>query len=141
MVRVPDRKGLRDGRVLDAELTAGPDGELEHDLPALQALREELVGTEVLERDDLQFRGVLSNARNLEGVEDRDSPVTLLRVEEGIPDRQGDLVAQLGRTDGVAIDQHVGHGRILTRRYMATETTGPRIHSKPWTTRFSAPNG
>ena len=111
-----ERKALGDGRVLDSELTAGSDGELEHDLPALQALREELVRTEVLERDDLQVRRVLPNARDLEGVEDRDPAIALLGVQEGIRDRHRDLVAQLGRANRVAVDQDVGHGRILTRR-------------------------
>ena len=141
MVRVADRKALGDRRALDPELTAGSDGELEHDLPPLQSLCEELVRAEVLERDDLQIRCVLPHPRDLEGMEDRDPAVALLGIEEGIRNRHRDLVTQFGRAHRVAVDQHVGHGRILTRRYMATETTGPRIHSKPWTTRFSAPNG
>src|SRR5437667_203401 len=83
--------------------------ELEHDLPALQALREELVGAELLERQDLQIRCVLANARDLERVKDHDSPLVLLRVEEGIRDRHRHLVAKLWRAHCVAVDQHVGH--------------------------------
>ena len=114
MVCMSDRKALRDGGALDPELAAGANSQLEHDFPPLQALSEELVGTEVLERHDLQLGRVRSHARNLEGVEDRDPAVTLLGVEERVRDGNGHLVAQFGRSDRVAVDQHVGHCRILT---------------------------
>ena len=114
-------------RALDPELTARSNGELEHHLPTLQATSEELVRTELLERHDLQRRRVLADTRNLQGVEDRDAAVALLRVEEGIRNRHRYLVAQLRGADRVAVDQDVGHDRILTP---ARGAKGPCIDSK-----------
>ena len=110
MISMPDRKALGDDRALDPEVAASSDCELERDLPAPEALREELVGTELLEGDDLQFGRVLSNSRDLERVEDHDPPVALLCIEEGIRDRYRHFVAQLRCANRIAVDQHVGHG-------------------------------
>src|SRR4029077_14690494 len=54
MVRMPDREALGDGGALDLEPSAGSDGQLEHDLPVLEVLREELIRADLLERKDLQ---------------------------------------------------------------------------------------
>ena len=105
-----DREGLRDRRLHDAHFAAGTDGELEHNLPASQALRVQLVGAELLERDDLQLGRVRADARNLQRVQNHDPAIALLRVEKGVRDRHRHFVPELGRTNGVAVDQDVGHG-------------------------------
>ena len=94
----------------------------------------------MLGRDDLQLGCVLTNAGDLQRVQDDDPAIALLRVEERVRDRDVHLVSQLRRTDRVAVDQDVRHGRILTAsrfgpvpcqtRDVSAKPTGPRIDSK-----------
>src|SRR5439155_17806376 len=98
----------------ETELAASAQRDLELDLPPLLPLREQLVRAELLERNDLELRRVLAHTRDLERVQDHDAPVALLRVQKRIGNCDGHLVPQRGRADGVAVDQNLGHGTILT---------------------------
>ena len=109
-----DGERRRHGSLVDPELATSAHRDLELDLPSLLALREELVGSELLERHDLELRGLLAYPRDLERVQDGGAPVALLGVEERVRNRDRHLVPKLGRADRVAVDQDVGHGAILS---------------------------
>src|SRR5206468_9191440 len=102
VVRMTDGEGRRHGHLLDPQLATGSQRDLELDLPTLLALRKELVRAEALQRDDLELGRVLAHARDLERMEDHRPATVFLRVEELVRDRDRNLVAELGRADGVA---------------------------------------
>ena len=110
VICMSERERRRNRGPLDPELAAGAYNQLELDLPALLAGGVELVGTELLDRDDLEPRSRLAHARNLERVDDHGTPSALLRVQEGIRDHDGHLMAELGRANRVTANQKVGHG-------------------------------
>jgi hypothetical protein len=110
VIGVGDRERRRHRRHGDPELAAGTQRELELDLPALLPSGVELVGAELLDRDDLELGSGLAHAGNLERMDDHRPPSVLLGVQEGVRDHHRHLMAKFRRTNRVAANQNVGHG-------------------------------
>ena len=93
----------------DPELAHGADVELAVDRPGRQALRDEVVATELLAEQALEVGGLLGDAVDLEHVGQHRAAAVGLEVEELVADPERDLVAQLGRAQRVAADEDRGH--------------------------------
>ncbi len=109
-----DGERRRHRGLLDPELAASTHCDLELDLPPFLALSEELIGAKLLERNDLELRRVLADTRDLERMQDRNTPAALLRIEERVRNGNRHFMPKLGRANRVAVDQDVGHGAILS---------------------------
>ena len=109
-----DGEARRHRRPFEPELATGAQREVELRLPCGQAAGDQLVDPQLLERDDLELRRVLSHARDLARMENHDAAPVCLGVEERVRDRDRDLVPKLRGADRVAVHQQVGHAAILT---------------------------
>src|SRR5439155_11185084 len=107
------RKRARHGRLLDAEREDGAHSDLVVDLQPAHAAAPQLVRTELLVRVELEAEPV--EAGGLERAHDDVSDTVMLRVQEGVADRDRHLVAKLRGAQGVGVDQDVRHRGTLTR--------------------------
>lgn len=85
------------------------------DLVDVVDLAQDVRDREALGRDDLDAGSNLDDAVSLDAPHDRDASPTDLCVDEGVADRNLDLVSQLGAALAVADEEHVGHGRAAYR--------------------------
>src|SRR3954467_1674683 len=96
---------------MEVEPAAQTRAELEVDLVAGHAGRDELVEPELLAQHQLDIRHGAREPGALEAVRQPDAPAAGLGVEERVADRERDLVAHRGRALGVAVEEDVvGHG-------------------------------
>src|SRR3954447_19611971 len=88
-----------------------PNGDLELDLVAPEALLVELVEAELLRRQQIELRSDGLDPVELERAHDDVLLAVPLRVEECIRNRDRHLVPHLRRAKRIRIDEDVGHGR------------------------------
>ncbi len=86
----------------------GSQSHLAAHLGVRQAVRDQVVGAVFLARVQLE-QAELLQARDLHGADRDVLGATPLDVEERIGNPQRHLVPQLGRPEGVAVHQDVGH--------------------------------
>jgi len=97
------------GDTLEAEPAAGANLDLEFGFVTIQASGDELVPAELLERVHGQPGVDVADASGLHRGDD-DMAVTIeLGEEKRVGDDEGNLVPHLGRAQGVAVDQDIGH--------------------------------
>jgi hypothetical protein len=94
---------------LDLGRATGPEHELRRHLVPGEALCDQLVQAELLERHRLEPRD-LAQPRDLERAHEGRARAVPLDVHERVGHGDGHLVAQLRGADGVAEDENVGHG-------------------------------
>ena len=104
-----ERERRRDDRRGDPELAAGAQHDLVVGLLARHAAVQEVVHPELLERAHLDLRVGLADPVGLERADDGDAAAAVLGVEERIRHRERHLVAHLGRSDRVGVDEDVRH--------------------------------
>ena len=108
-VRDRDREAGRHERRAHAHALHRAREELELDLVAGQALRDQLAAAELLAQDALDVGRGRREAVGLQDVRQHDPAAVVLGVEERVADGDRELVAQLGRAQRVADDEDVGH--------------------------------
>ena len=94
----------------DPELPARAGDQLVADLVLVAPAPHQLVGAVVLARVDLEA-GQRAEPWELQRVRDHVPRAVPLDVEKWIRDGERDLVPELGRADGIGVDQDVRHGR------------------------------
>ena len=105
-----EREGPGDDRLGDTQLAAGPGDDLVADLVLVAPASHQLVEAVVLAGMHLETRQ-RAEPRELQRVRDHVPRAVPLEVEEGIRDGERDLVPELGRANGIGVDQDVRHGR------------------------------
>ena len=103
-----ERKVARRHRLLDPEAPAGAQDQLARELVVPEPLRDQLVEPELLQGHRLEPVD-LPHAGNLERADERPPRAVSLRVDERVRHRHRHLVPELGRANGVPVDQDVGH--------------------------------
>ena len=122
-VRRPERERLGDAGAPDPEGLDDLHGDRRFDVVEVDARADQLVRRERLDRDDLDRRVDDGDPVALDAPYDGDAAPADLRIDEGVPDVDRDLVTELRTPHRVTEDQDVGH---------EVEPTLPRVGWHPW---------